>query len=118
MRARLGDQIILCQRSPGFGDHHRSHRLVPALMRQADNGDLLNTRIRGVEGLLYLERGDVLAASLNDVLETILEPEQSVGVEMPAIAGMKPAMRERGVGRGRIAQIFRHYLRAAVHDLA
>ena len=59
--------------------------------------------------LLDFARIDVGAAADDDVLGSILEREVAVGIERAEIAGMQPAVAQRGGGRLRILPIARHH---------
>src|SRR5262249_57871604 len=61
---------------------------------------------------------DVLAAGDDDVLGAIADLDVAAGVPDRHVAGVKPAARERVVGRGRAPDVLLHDGVAADEDLA
>jgi hypothetical protein len=59
-----------------------------------------------------LDRSHVLAVGLDDVFASVGEPEDAVGIEMPDVAGVEPAVLERGVGRLAVVQVSGQGVRA------
>src|SRR6202035_1167333 len=92
---------------PGSGrrDDDRGDRLGPALVRQADHHGFRNVLVGGGNGLLDLDRGDVLPTGLDDVLASVGEPQDAVGVEVTDVAGVEPAVLERRVCRFLVVQV-------------
>src|SRR5262245_8381358 len=86
------------------------------MMWQSDRRDFEYVGMRGSDRELDLDRRDVLASCLDDILEAVFEPEDAVVVEMAGITGMKPAMAEGFRGCFRVVQITRHGLGAAIND--
>ena len=95
----------------------RVRRLAPALVRQPDDGDLLDGRVADQDAL-DLDGGDVLAAADDDVLEAVADLGVAVRVDHGRVAGVEPAVADRG-GRGvRVVVVALHHDVAAHDDLA
>src|SRR5690554_828624 len=75
------------------GDHH----LAPVIVGAAHDRGFLDVG-RLDQHVLDLGRIDVLAARDDHVLLAAVDPEEAVGVEVPDVAGVEPAVDEHGVG--------------------
>ena len=72
----------------------------------------------GQDGVLHLDRGDVLAAPDDDVLGAVLDQDVAFLVESGHVAGVEPAVAD---GRGRclrVAVVALHHHVRPDHDLA
>ena len=100
------------------GEHHeRLGPLAPLLVRHPDHGRLDHRRVRR-DGLLDLDRGDVLAAGDHHVLGPVAQLDVAVGVHHAEVAAVEPAALERLLGGRRVVVVAEHHVVAAHHDLA
>src|SRR5450759_4203221 len=98
--------------------HHEGLRpLAPGLVRYADHGDLQDGGVR-VDGLLHLDRGDVLAAGDDDVLGPVAQLDVAVRVPHSEVTGVEPAAAEGARGGFGVGVVPRHDVVAAHDDLA
>src|SRR6202035_5538061 len=65
-------------------------RFTPFFMRHADHRNLEHGRVAQQRALDF-DRGDVLAAADDDVLEAVSDLDVAIGMHDRAITGMKPA---------------------------
>src|SRR4029079_11685164 len=70
------------------------------------------------EASLDLDRGDILAAANDDVLEPVANLDVAVGMDHGCIARMEPAILDRGSSRRGIVVVALHNDIAAHGDLA
>ena len=77
-----------------FSDDEARHRpLVPFRVRHADHGRFENVRM-GHDDVLEVDRGDPLAAGLDDVLRAVGDAEVAEFVEGAHVAGSQPPVAE------------------------
>jgi len=105
MVAQLGEQLVLVNRMPLLDD-------ATAVTASPQRSCGKPTTAASFDG------GDVFAACLDHILEAVLEPQHAIGVEMSAVAGVKPSVQEGRLGCCRVAQILGHHLRTAVDDFS
>ena len=77
-----------------------------------------DTDVVGRQRLLDLDRGDVLAAGDDHVLEAVAQLDVAVRVHDAEVAGVEPAALERLLGRLLVAVVADHHVVAAHDDLA
>ena len=92
-------------------------RLAPLFVWDADDGHLLYGGM-AQEDALDLDRGDVLAAADDDVLDPIANLDVPVGLDDRCIAGVEPAVGHRLPGCLRVAVVAIHHGVTADHDLS
>ena len=92
MMLRLGDLLALGD------DDERGDHLAPLVVGDADDGDLGDGRV-AEDGVLHLDRGDVLAAGDDHVLLAVGDGQVAAVVDRAAVAGVEPAAVQR-LGRG------------------
>jgi hypothetical protein len=112
-RLQLGGSNI------GLRARHDNGRnlLTEAGMRKTERGGFRNIGMPQ-QHLIDLERRDLLAASIDLLLEPPGEHEISVGIESALVAGAKPAVDERlGIGCA-VRLVPAHNRGTADHDLA
>ena len=86
-------------------------------MRHGEGDDLRHRRMIH-QHLVDLERRDLLAAAIDDLLQPAGDAQIAVLVEHALVAGVEPAMGEgRGVGVG-VVLVARRHVRSANDDLA
>jgi len=73
----MSNQLCFTHLLAGFENHQRSHLLSPLLIRDADDRDITNSRVRR-QGVLHLDGGDVLSTSDDDVLDSVVDREVPV----------------------------------------
>src|SRR5207245_1034830 len=83
--------LIVCGRCARLEDHEGMRRLPPLLVRDADDGHLLYGGM-AEQDALDLDRGDVLAAADDDVLDPVSNLDVAVGLDDRCIAGVEPAV--------------------------
>ena len=112
----LLDRLDVGLAPAGGGDERHGH-LAPALVRRGDDGDLGDRVVRG-DRLLDLDRGDVLAARDDHVLEAVAQLDVAVLVHDAEVAGVEPAALERLARRLLVVEVAHHHVVAAHDDLA
>ena len=106
-----GGALALGQHDEGLGP------LTPLLVGHADHRRLDDRRVRH-DGLLHLDRRDVLATGDDDVLGAIAQLDIAVRMHHAQVAGVEPAARERLLGAVGVLVVALHDVVAAHHDLA
>src|SRR5438270_631430 len=113
----IGDQLLLGDRLACLDGHDGRDLFAQPFVGDADDGRLLNRRVR-VEDLFDLPRVDVEAAADDQLLLAVDDEEEAFLVLVAHVAGMEPAALER-LGRGlRLLVVALHDVVAADHDLA
>src|ERR1700686_4871856 len=98
-------------------DDGRANLLAPGRVRDAEAHRLFHGRVR-LEHLVYLARGDLFSASIDQLLDPAHQPQVAVCIKHTEVAGAEPALRERArVGLG-IALITVDHVRPAHGHLA
>ncbi len=100
-----------------LGHHHGMHLLAPVLMRDADHGALRHRGMAG-DGVLDLDRVDVLAAGNDHVLDPVNHIDEAVVVHVAAVTGVHPAVDHGAGGFVRPLPVTHHHIVAAHDDLA
>jgi hypothetical protein len=96
--------------------HHGGDPLAPLVVRQADDGAVLNRRVLH-DRLLDLGGVDVEAAGDHHVLRAVDDEQEVVVVEVTDVPGVVPAEGGGLRGRPRVAVVAAHHQRAAHDDL-
>ena len=78
---------------PGFGHDGHQRALGPLRVGDGDDGRLEDVGM-GHDGVLELDRGDPLAAGLDDVLGAVRDRHVALAVERADVAGAQPAVVE------------------------
>src|SRR6476660_2549337 len=115
-QARLAvvDNFLLSHRGAVAQDNEGLRCLAPIIVRNADHRYLEHGGMRG-NGLLNLDRRDVLATANDDVLGPVAQFDVAVRVHHPEVAGVEPAAAERAVCRFLVPEVALHRVIAA-HD--
>src|SRR5262245_52424822 len=111
------DDLLLARLLPVAEHHERVRRLAPLLVRQPDDRHLHHRRV-AQQDALDLQRGDVLAAADDHVLDPVTDLRVAVRVQHSGIAGVEPAVAHRPLGRLGVVVVAVHHHVAAHHDLA
>ena len=123
MLAAVGDEVLLRGGVDVRVEHdERRDELAPLLVGDADHRDLAHRVVRH-QGVLDLDRGDVLAAGDDDVLLAVGDRDVAV-LERAAVAGVEPVAPLRLLGglgvlpvRGEVVVRLREHLAGVVdHD--
>src|SRR3954468_7997180 len=85
-------------------DNDAVHALAPDVVWHADDSNLHDAGMGG-EGVLHLDRVDVLAAGHDHVVDAVDELEVAVLVESAEVAGEVPAVAEHLRGRVRVVPV-------------
>src|SRR5438105_6861486 len=81
--------VLIC--ALGFLEHNKSvWRLAPAIMRQPDDRDLLHRRMPQKHALNF-DRGNVFAATDDNVFEAVANLDVTIRMHHRSIARMKPS---------------------------
>src|SRR5208283_3356656 len=113
--AAPGDEFLRSRRVARLHFDEGAGRLAPFLVRTRDHGGELDARMLE-QGVLHIDRGDVLAARDDDVLRAVAELDVAVRMLDPEIAGVEPAAGEGLVGRRLVLEVALHHDVAAEHD--
>ena len=98
-------------------DDERRDELAPLLVGDADHGDLGDVGVLE-DGVLDLDRRDVLAAGDDDVLLAVRDRDVAELVDRPAVAGVEPAVDDRPRRRLGLLPVALHHDVAAGEHLA
>src|SRR5437879_13684466 len=97
-----GDELRIGGGGPWLQDDVGIRRLAPFFVRQADDRDLLHSRV-AQQNPFHLEAGDVLAAADDHVLDAVADLDVAIRVETRRIAGMYPPVTDDSL---RLLRIF------------
>ena len=90
---------VALARDAALAQHDRGGDLLAELVVRHGEGDDLGDRRMIHQHVVDLERRDLLAAAVDDLLEPAGDAQIAILVEHALVAGVEPAMREgRGVG--------------------
>src|SRR5438552_12275730 len=110
------DDLLLGRRRPRLQRDERFGPLAPPLVGDRDHRALEYGRVLG-NGLLDLDRRDVLTARDDDVLLPVAQLDVAVGVPHGEVAGVEPAAADGLSGRVALLEVARHDVVAAHDDL-
>lgn len=93
MLTTVGDDVLRRGGDTLAKDHHRAHHLPPGVVADTDRGRLGHTGVP-IQGLFDRQRGDVLAATDNEVLFPVDDIDEALVVLPDQVAGAEPAVGE------------------------
>src|SRR5215831_12499603 len=102
--AAPGDDIVPRRLLSRLELDEGARRLTPFVVGLGHHGGGPNRGVL-VERILYLDRGNVLAAGDDEVLGAILELDIAVAMHDAEVAGMKPAAGKRLLGRRLVFEV-------------
>jgi tricorn protease len=105
---REGDQLVRRGGRAVAQHHERMRRLAPLLMRQPDDRHLLDSRM-AQQHALDLDRGDVLAAADDHVLDPVPDLHITIRVHHGRVAAVEPAVAHHLRGRLGVAVVTLHH---------
>src|SRR5579875_481046 len=110
-------QFLRCHVLPFLDDDKGVGSLAPLLIGHTHHRDLLNGRVTQ-ENALNLDRGDVLSATDDHVLEAVANFDIAIGMDNRRIAAMKPPSLKGTCGSFLIVVIALHHDIAACYNFA
>ena len=116
-RPAMLHHVVFADRHPGLDHHEGGHGFTPFGVRQADDGDFRDRRMQQ-DHVLDLLRHDGAGARADHFFQPAHDGEEAVRIELADVAGMQPAVVQRGAGCGLILPVARHDIAAADQHFA
>src|SRR5438270_5684669 len=115
--ADVVDDLLLGRARPWLQGDERLRHLPPLVVGDRDDRTLQHRRM-ALDSLLDLDCRDVLAAGDDDVLLSVAQLDETIGVYHSDVARVEPAAAKRLLGGFRVTEIAFHHDVSAHADLA